>query len=255
MGIQVVDKKPLGFHGDSIFLDEIRLKAHESILENFSETIQDADAIMISVKDHGASPKGISNRLFRIKKFKNILLKNNDLKSFLFHEKEIPSYFYRMKSAVRASKSWLPDVDVYLMDTSISSLVGCLWDERVQGRNPVLVVNVGNGHTTAAVIKEKKVQGFFEHHTGKLTKDKLVRMMKRLCNGTLSHEEIFEEGGHGAILLDDIPGFSRLEAIAVTGPRRDLLRGSSLEYVQATPAGDVMMSGTIGLIRSLQIPS
>ncbi|MFC1803949.1 DUF1786 family protein, partial [Thermoproteota archaeon] len=164
---------------------------------------------------------------------------------------KVPEYFYRMKSAVRASKAVLPDVDVYLMDTSISSIVGCLWDHRIYGRDPVLGVNVGNGHTMAAVISKNRVQGFFEHHTGSLTGDKLVTLMKKLCEGSLTHEEVFYDGGHGAAFFDDMPGFSKIDVIAVTGPRRDLLEGSCIEYLQASPGGDVMMSGTIGLIRSI----
>jgi uncharacterized protein (DUF1786 family) len=250
MGIHLVKEKPNEFIGESIFLDEILLNAFESTLNNFSETIHDVDAILISVKDHGASPTRVSNRAFRIKKFKEILSNKNDLNSFLFHEKQIPEYFFRMKSAVKASKELLPNTDVYLMDTSISALIGCLWDERVHGREPVLVVNVGNGHTIAAVIFEKRVLGFFEHHTGKLTGHKLVGLMVSLSDGTLTHEEVFLDGGHGTVILGEMPGFSNLNTIAVTGPRRDILKGTSIEYVQATPGGDTMMSGTIGLIQS-----
>jgi uncharacterized protein (DUF1786 family) len=157
-----------------------------------------------------------------------------------------------MKSAVRASKTHLPNVDVYLMDTSISSLIGCLWDHRVHGKDTILAVNIGNGHTIATVVSNNKVQGFFEHHTGRLTREKLVRLMRKLCDGTLTHEEVFSDGGHGAAFFGDIPNFSMIDIIAVTGPKRDLLRGSYIKYIQATPGGDVMMTGTIGLIRSLQ---
>jgi uncharacterized protein (DUF1786 family) len=252
MGVKIVDKKPMDFNRNSIFLDEIRLNSYESTLNSFSETIKDADAVMISVKDHGASPRGVSNRVSRIKKFKEILSENKDLNSFLFHEKQIPDYFYRMKSAVRASKTLLPNADVYLMDTSISSLIGCLWDHRVLGKDTVLAVNIGNGHTIATVISKNKVQGFFEHHTGRLTRKKLLRLMRKLCDGTLTHEEVFSDGGHGAAFFGDMPNFSMIDIIAVTGPKRDLLRGSHIKYIQATPGGDVMMTGTIGLIRSLQ---
>jgi uncharacterized protein (DUF1786 family) len=252
MGVQIVNEKPKDFNRDSIFLDEIRLSTYESTLNSFSETIQDVDSVMISVKDHGASPKGISNRIFRIKKFKEILSEGNDLHRFLFHEKQVPKYFYRMKSAIRASKAHLPDVDVYLMDTSISSLVGCLWDHRVYGKDPVLAVNIGNGHTIAAVISKNRVLGFFEHHTGRLSRDKLGSLLRRLCDGTLTHEEVFGDGGHGAALFGEMPNFSMIDVVAVTGPRRDLLDGSCIKYLQATPGGDVMMTGTIGLIRSLQ---
>jgi len=250
MNVNIVCEKPADFHGDTIFLDEVRLKSYETLLQCFAETVQDVDAVLISVKDHGAPPKGGSNRVFRINKYKELLSKNNDLNSFLLHEDQVPSYFIRMKSAVRASKAFLQDVDVYLMDTSISSLVGCLSDYRVEGRDPVLVVNVGNGHTIAAVISSNRVLGFFEHHTGRLTGDKLVRLMRRLCEGTLTNEEVYSDGGHGAAFFGDMPGFSLIDVVAVTGPRRGLLLNSGIEYLKAAPGGDVMMTGTIGLVRS-----
>ena len=39
--------------------------------------------------------------------------------------------------------------------------------------------------------------------------------------------------------------------LAVTGPRRELLRGSSLAPYEATPHGDMMLAGCFGLLRAV----
>ncbi|MCW4048862.1 MAG: DUF1786 domain-containing protein [Candidatus Bathyarchaeota archaeon] len=248
MGVQVVEEEPDGFNGMSYSLDEIRLDVYEELLRDFSETLLDVDFVAITVKDHGAAPPGMSNRLFRLNKFREMLSEDNRLERFLFHEKDIPGYFLRMRSAVESSKSFLPGKEVFVMDTSSSAVNGCLGDYRVAGKNPVLAVNVGNGHTMAAVVSDGRVLGFFEHHTRSLTGDKLVGLIKKLGDGTLTHDEVFNDGGHGALILGDMPGFSEIKLVAVTGPRRGMLEGSGLDYVQAAPGGDVMMTGTIGII-------
>jgi hypothetical protein len=38
--------------------------------------------------------------------------------------------------------------------------------------------------------------------------------------------------------------------LAVTGPRRALLRGSNLQSYEATPHGDMMLAGCYGLLRA-----
>ena len=38
----------------------------------------------------------------------------------------------------------------------------------------------------------------------------------------------------------------------VTGPKRSLIENTNLDYHEACPGGDVMMTGTIGLIKSLE---
>ncbi|HZR40179.1 MAG TPA: hypothetical protein VFB12_08695, partial [Ktedonobacteraceae bacterium] len=39
--------------------------------------------------------------------------------------------------------------------------------------------------------------------------------------------------------------------LAVTGPRRELLRGSQLHPYEAVPHGDMMLAGCYGLLRAL----
>ena len=250
MGVEIIgdEKEPLG---RDIFLDEIQLGKYEVLLNGFGETLRDVDLVTLSVKDHGAPDKPMSNREFRIRKFRDFMYLNPSLNSFLFRDDEIPDYFIRMRSGVRAVKDFLPDVDVYLMDTSPSALRGCLEDQRVENNNRVLAVNVGNGHTMAALLMEREIIGFFEHHTGSLTGGKLERLVRRLVEGKLTHSEIFDDGGHGAVVMEGVSDLSEIDVVAVTGPRRRILEDSNIDYVQAAPGGDVMMTGTIGILSSI----
>ena len=74
--------------------------------------------------------------------------------------------------------------------------------------------------------------------------------LKQFADGNLKGEEVLQDGGHGVFYLEDAPGFSRLEMIAVTGPNRGQLAGTNLRIHYAAPAGDVMMAGPLGLVRA-----
>ncbi len=57
----------------------------------------------------------------------------------------------------------------------------------------------------------------------------------------------------GALILNDVDRGGSDKAfpfLAVTGPRREMLRGSSLRPYEATPHGDMMLAGCFGLLRA-----
>ena len=92
------------------------------------------------------------------------------------------------------------------------------------------------------------ILAMMEHHTGLLNPGKLERLLRDFAEGNLSDKEVFEDGGHGLFYLQETPGLSGFEKIAVTGPKRNILARASLPVHFAAPAGDVMMTGSIGLI-------
>ena len=206
------------------------------------------DVTAIAVQDHGVFPRGMSNRRFRIQKMEELLKHTPKPETLAFREEEIPPYFLRMKSAASASRRQLPKAEVVLMDTSPAAIIGCLMDPVVEKANSVLAVNVGNGHTMAAVISDGNVVGVMEHHTRFLDPKRIERFLVTFADGDLSDEEVFKDGGHGAFFLTDPPGFSRIELVAATGPNRDILVETNLSVHFAAPAGDVMMTGPIGLV-------
>ena len=240
MGIEVGRKPSTGDFND-FEIQEIDLPLLKNFLENFGEDL-DVDVIAIAVQDHGVAPKEVSDRAFRFEKTEAMLRRNNRPESFHFEEGSIPGYYLRMRSAVgavrRASGS-----PVLVMDTAFSAILGCL-DEVVE---PALIVNVGNGHTIAALVVDQRVEGIYEHHTHELNPNRLENDLRRFARGELSNKEVFEANGHGAITLKPFEGRT---AVVVTGPHRDIFKGTSFKFVYAAPGGNTMMTGPVGLIKA-----
>jgi len=220
---------------------EIDLNLLKNFLLHFGEEM-DVDVIAIAVQDHGVAPKGLSDRAFRFDQIEAMLKRNNQPESFHFLEESIPEYYLRMRSAIKAIRR-NSSVPVLVMDTSFSAILGCI-DEV---KNPSLIVNVGNGHTIGALLLEGKIQGIYEHHTHELNPEKLERDLRLFIRGELKREKVFEENGHGVITLT--PFYGEVMVI-VTGPNRDIFRGTKFNYIFASPGGNTMMSGPMGLVKA-----
>ena len=150
---------------------------------------------------------------------------------------------------LQAAASTAPvDRPLVVMDTAPAAVLGALEDPKVAAHQEAIVANVGNFHTLAFHLREGAIAGLFEHHTGLLSQARLEELLAQLAEGTLSHDELFAEHGHGALVLDPIP--SPLGYVAVTGPRRAMLAGSALQPHLAVPHGDMMMTGCWGLVRA-----
>lgn len=246
----VQDSEPENFEGETIVLEEVNITKLRGLLNFFGEPFSDIDFVAVAVQDHGVFPKEMSNRRFRINKIKELLKENPKPEAFAFKENEIPPYYPRMKSAVSASKRQLPNARVVVMDTSPDAILGCLMDPAVEEADPILAVNVGNGHTMAAIISRGKVTAVLEHHTRLLNPQKMEKLLRDFADGKLCDEEVFEDNGHGMFYLSEPPGFSKIEKVIVTGPNRQVLAETNLNVHFATPAGDVMMTGPIGLVEA-----
>jgi uncharacterized protein (DUF1786 family) len=250
LGVKIVNEKPADCI--QLSLDELLLPSIEHVLNGFNETLTDIDLCGVSVKDHGAPPASISNRAFRMENYSKTLKKDNRLSSFLYKAPKIPEHYLRMNSIVDAARDTLGPVPVYLLDTSISALAGCQLDPRINNKDPVLLVNIGNGHTVASIVSGARVQAFFEHHTSMLDQEKLEYYLKKLSEGNLTNQEVYKDGGHGAVTIEKPLGFTKIEKIAITGPKRKLLENTKLDIIEASPGGDVMMTGTHGLLKTIQ---
>jgi uncharacterized protein (DUF1786 family) len=250
-GIEIVqDSEPENFEGTTMLVEEVNINKLHGLLKFFGEPFSDIDFVAVAVQDHGVFPQEMSNRRFRINKIRELLQKNPKPEAFAFKENEIPSYYPRMKSVVHASKRQLPNAQVLVMDTSPDAILGCLMDPAVENADPLLAVNVGNGHTMAAIISKNNVTAVLEHHTRLLNPQKMERLLRDFADGKLSNDEVFEDNGHGMFYLSEPPGFSEIEKVVVTGPNRNILAKTNLSVHFATPAGDVMMSGPIGLVEA-----
>jgi uncharacterized protein (DUF1786 family) len=238
-----VGGKPDSDSFQELKIQEIDLPSLENFLSHFGEDLK-IDVIAIAVQDHGVSPKGVSDRIFRFENMEAMLRKDNRPEAFHFSGEFIPTYFLRMRSAVKAVRR-TSSVPILVMDTSFSAILGCV--DEIHG--PSLVVNVGNGHTIAAMLIEKKIEGLYEHHTHELTPKKLEHDLRLFLRGELSSRKVFEENGHGAITLKPFYGDV---SVFVTGPNRDMFRGTSFKFVYAAPGGNTMMTGPMGLVKAAQ---
>ena len=252
LGIEIVAEggKPPGFEGEILTIEEVNLRQLQAFLTKSGETLSDVDVVAVAVQDHGTFPAGRSNRRFRIQTLRELLQDHPKPENLAFKKSEIPAHFVRMISAAQASLRQLPQAQVLLMDTSPDAVLGCLKDHTVEKLRTTLAVNVGNGHTMAALISDDNIVGVMEHHTRMLTPQKIERFLVEFANGKLADEQVFGDNGHGVFYLSQPPGFSNIEIVAATGPNRNMLTRTNLSVHFAAPAGDVMMTGPIGLVEA-----
>lgn len=215
---------------------------------------RELDAIAIAVFDHGNAPPDVSDRLFRFAYIENCLKTRNSLTSFAFLARDIPPIMTRAEATARVAQAARPDLPVILMDTAPAAVLGALEDPRVRQTRPAIVANIGNFHCLAFRLGETNgditggIEGVFEHHTGEITPQQLEGYLRHLAQGDLTHAEIFDSNGHGAVMFKTHP--IPPDFLSITGPRRNFLRGSSLRPYQAAPFGDMMLAGSYGLVRA-----
>jgi hypothetical protein len=79
---------------------------------------------------------------------------------------------------------------------------------------------------------------------------RLEALLVSLADGSLMHEDVFGDHGHGALIYDPKPLSLKGDTfgVAVTGPRRGLMRPSRLRPYFAVPYGDMMIAGCFGLL-------
>jgi uncharacterized protein (DUF1786 family) len=211
----------------------------------FGVELDRVDLLAVAVFDHGAAPPGTSDRLFRFEYLSERIQTGRGLAAFAFERSQIPPSMTRLQAAASTAPA---DQPLVAMDTAPAAVLGALEDPVTRGRAEAIVANVGNFHTLAFHLRDGAIAGLFEHHTGKLSRERMEELLAQLANGTISHRELLAEHGHGALVLDPSPG--SLGFVAVTGPRRALLAGSRLNPYLAVPHGDMMMAGCWGLVRA-----
>ena len=215
------------------------------------------DGLAIAAFDHGAAPPGISDRRFRFDFIEQTVRRQPVPSAFAYPAQDTPAELTRLRSIAKSSARYLqlsdspPDTPLLLMDTGSAAALGALEDPIVKGQSESILCNIGNFHTLAFHLVQGKIAGIFEHHTGEIDRSHLEQMLVKLANGTLTNAEVFDTSGHGALILGDgkSNGVS-FPFLAVTGPRREMLRGSALKPYEATPHGDMMLAGCFGLLRA-----
>lgn len=201
------------------------------------------DLIGVAVLDHGAAPPGESERRFRFRQLEQLLSEDGTLAALVFTAAEVPEHFTRMQAVVRSLDGEAPLV---LMDTGAAAVLGASLDGVAASHRRHLAVNLGNSHTLAFHLDGLRVLGLFEHHTSRLSLARLETLLTGLVAGELSNEEVWQEGGHGSLVLST--GGSPF--LLATGPRRGLISASRLQPYLAAPFGNMMLVGCFGLARA-----
>jgi uncharacterized protein (DUF1786 family) len=136
------------------------------------------------------------------------------------------------------------------MDTAPAAVLGATFDPVIRAKNRNLIANVGNFHTLAFRLGPSGIEGVFEHHTGLVDLKKLEGLLRGLADGSLKHEDVFDDHGHGALIYTEQPLDLSEGAfgVGVTGPRQSLMGPSVLRPHFAAPFGDMMLAGCYGLL-------
>ncbi len=250
LGITITENPPESFHGKFFSFNEVDIEPLRMFFSSVGESLDDIEAIAISVQDHGVPTETISQNKFRLIKFKEHFTQNSSIQNVLFSDENIPEYYIRMKSAVRSVKESIPNSRIFVMDSTIAAIAGCLHDIPESSSRTITAVNIGNSHVTAALINEDRIIGLMEHHTSLLSPKKLERSLEKFKLGSLTDNDVTGDGGHGVFYLvttKDIEG-----PILVTGPNRKMISGSKLKVHYANPSGDVMMTGAYGLVKAVE---
>ncbi len=233
-GVRLVPEQPPGT--SAVVLGDIDLPACQRALAEFGVDLPRHFAV--AVQDHGFSPQA-SNRRHRFRHWEEFLARGGELWRLAYLHP--PADFTRMLAVQEALPGAL------LMDTCAAGVWGALLDERVQERRQdgFVVINIGNEHTFAVLVRQGLVYGIYEHHTGLLSPAKLADHIRRFQVGQLSNEEIFSDLGHGCLVGPRFAEGRPFTTLVLTGPQRRL--GRDLKAIHAAPYGDMMLTGCFGL--------
>ena len=259
MGIQILSEDEALRLPDSVrrlVLRDFDFQSIVNAFQPFGLTLDHLAAVAVAVFDHGNAPPHISDRQFRFDYLDERIRKLNRLSAFSYRAEHIPPIMTRLQAVVNSAQGF--DCPLMVMDTAPAAVLGATIDPHVAARGRVMIANVGNFHTLAFRLGPKGIEGLFEHHTGLIDVYKLEKLLYALAEGTLRHEDVFDDHGHGALVYEPLPYHFGAEDfdVAVTGPRRSMYKGSasvqlSLRPYFPAPFGDMMITGCFGLLAAV----
>ena len=230
-----------------IRLRDLDYPAIQTAFASFNVDLQ-PEAVAVAVFDHGAAPPGVSDRQFRFDYLRARIAATNSLTAFAYRAPDVPAEMTRMQAVVDSYSG--PDCPLVVMDTAPAAVLGATLDPIVARLPRLLVANVGNFHTLAFRLGPSGIEALFEHHTGLLDRARLDDLLTALAAGTLTHQAVFSDHGHGALTLhpDPLDLDGAVPGVVVTGPRRGMMADSRLRPYFAVPFGDMMIAGCFGLL-------
>lgn len=193
--------------------------------------------VLASAQDHGESAQG--NRAGRMQHWTRLLEHSGKVEDWLMVT--VPQPMTRLRAL--QDKTGGP-----VADTGTSILLGALSEPEVMDRSyrqGITIINVGNGHTVAALVYKGIVRGIYEHHTGMRTRDELLADLEQFRKTWLPAEEVRATGGHGTAFAPYCEEAGGYEPTYILGPKRELLAGQG-KFLN--PGGDMMQAGSFGLL-------
>jgi uncharacterized protein (DUF1786 family) len=240
MGVEIQDDPPP--EAAIVELIDIDIDAIEHALHLFSVEIP--EVVAVAVQDHGYRP-GSGNNEVRFAYLQGLVEGGGELVNTVFQRP--PDGMTRMASVLEKIAGG------YVMDTGAAAVLGALGDPvvaRAVDGDGAILVNVGNMHTFATLVRGRRLYGLFEHHTGGITAEIIGELVNRLRDGAIdAHAFTSDFDGHGAALDPDYQIVGPFRFVAVTGPNRAIAR--TLDYHEAAPHGDMMLTGSYGLVEGV----
>jgi uncharacterized protein (DUF1786 family) len=253
MGVTLVSEDEaasLGGDLERLELKDFDYQMISAAFEQFGYALA-PDLLAVAVFDHGNSPPGYSDRQFRFDYLSQRIEAGNSLAAFAFKAEEVPAIMTRLQAVVFSARDVA--LPLMVMDTAPAAILGATLDPRVSARQRMLVANVGNFHCLAFRLGPDGIEGVFEHHTGEVTLERLDLLVQNLADASLTHDDVFNDKGHGALMYSDEPMTLPADSwgLAVTGPRRSMMLESRHRPYFAVPFGDMMIAGCFGMLRAL----
>jgi uncharacterized protein (DUF1786 family) len=248
MGVRIVSEdEARDLRGEHIELQDLNLEAIGTALRAFGVD-SSFDGYAVGCLDHGASPPGYSDRLFRFDHLRSVVERANDLRAFAYLSHELPEYLTRARALMTGLPQGVPSV---FLDTGPAAALGALQDPEVARHDETLVLSLGNMHALAFHLQALRIVSLYEHHTGEMTNDQIEDFTVRLVDASLSHEEVFNSKGHGVYYAVAPRAGRGVPFLTVTGPQRGRMRQTRfLRPYFAAPHGDMMLSGCFGMIEA-----
>lgn len=247
MGVQLVGSeqatKLVASGAVEITSGDVRRSSLEEALRLLGE-FEPIDGWAVSVQDHGEAPRGVSDRVFRFEKLVQSLGRSRRLPDLFYAPEDVPAHFTRLRAAADCVAG---DSPVVVGDTGPSAL----WGAALTSAEPCLVINYGNGHTLMAVVRGDEIDGLFEHHTGRLDRDRMATYISGFLSGRLRSEDVLADGGHGALPISAPVEEGTLDVL-LTGPNRGRFTGLVLREVETSIHGDMMLTGCYGLLEGFR---
>ena len=171
----------------------------------------------------------------RFEYLQGLLAGGGDLRRMVYTEP--PAGMTRMDAVRRSTPG------VYLMDTGAAAVLGALGDPVVAeaaSSDGAILVNVGNMHTFATLLKGRRLFELFEHHGRDHVGDHR-RTRRPLATNTWTRALPRDLRWARRGPRPHVPGGRSIHVRGGPGPNRRLARG--LGFHEAAPHGDMMLAG------------